>query len=129
MLPGHPWSRPLHMVFPSSRHSLLHSHCRSPSLSLLSTSPPFFPFHPSLTHPLLSRSRRTGEPNKPSLARYGAEFSIRFLRFSLLRCKCKMLGFDFCFWVFGHCSLFAWIWKFSAQTSGLVDCGGSVVIF
>ena len=41
----------------------------------------------------------------------------------------KILGFDFCFWVLVHCSLFAWIWKFSAQTPGLLDCGGSVVVF
>lgn len=70
------------MVFPSSRHPLLHSHCRSPS----STSPPpFFHIHRSLTHPFLSRSRRTGEPNKPSLARYGAPRSLLFDFFAFPR--------------------------------------------
>lgn len=69
---------PLHMVFPSSRHPLLHSHCRSPSSPSPSPSLSFFHIHRSLTHPLLSRSRRTGEPNKPSLARYGAPQSSLF---------------------------------------------------
>jgi hypothetical protein len=57
------------------------------------------------------------------------EFSIRFLRFSLLCCMWKTLGFDFCFQVLVHCSLLAWIWKFSAQTPSLLDCGGSIVVF
>ena len=82
VLPGHPCSRPLHMVFPSSRHPLLHSHCRSSSPT---SPPPFFHIHRSLTHPFLSRSRRTGEPNKPSLARYGAPRSLLFDFFAFPR--------------------------------------------